>query len=160
MIEAFVRRICAEKGFVPVSEASLPADARPPQIEFLGIRPYWGSIMSLGILRADHRSERDWVALTDELYRFTSALRPLAGSVNGARLGSFGLLALLFFEGCSPQQIASVRSLKRGSAWRKDYLLSWACDLPAGRVHGHRGFPLVMYPGRRYIEAVIRGLAT
>jgi hypothetical protein len=159
VLEALVQRLCAEKGFIPASQASLPDDARPPQIEFLGIRPYWGSVMSIGILHADHRSEHDWVAVTDELYRFTSALRPLAGSVNGARLGSFGLLALLFSEGCSPQQAASVRSLRRGSAWRKDYLVSWACDLPAGRVHAHRGFPLVMYPGRRYLEMVIRGVA-
>jgi hypothetical protein len=115
--------------------------------------------MSIAVLRADHRTGKELVALADDLYRFTSTLRPLAGSVGGARLGSFGLFVLLFAEGCSPEQIASVRSLKRGSAWRKDYLVPWACDLPVGRVHAHRGFPLVMFPGRRYLEAAIRGLA-
>ena len=158
MLESLVQRLCTDKGFTSASDVALPSDASPPELAFLGVRSYWRSIMSVGLLRADHHTGEELAALADDLHRFTRALRPLAGSVSSTRLGSFGLF-LLIFESCSREQIASVRSLKRGSAWRKDYLVPWACDLHAGRVHAHRGFPLVMYPGRRYIEASIRGLA-
>jgi len=159
VLDSLFQRVCAEKGFAPASEVDLPAGVALPGFEFLGVRSYWGSVMSLGLVRGDRRSLESLVAVTDELYRFTSALRPLAGSVNGAGLGSFGLLLLVFSEGCSPEQRAGVRTLKRGSAWRKDYLVSWACDLPAGRIHRHRGFPLSMFPGRRYVETTIRGIS-
>jgi len=73
-----------------------------------------------------------------------------------AKLGSFGLLCFLYKNLVNPFAVDLIRGLKFGSVWEKDYCLCWSLDFDKGKVNVHRGFPLLMFPGRRYLERLLR----
>jgi hypothetical protein len=159
LIALLAGRLAKEKGFSPISTISLPSEITPPVLGFLGAREYWGSIMTLGPAEGDRLASAQIQQIATDFYRFTHSLLPLAGRIHiglaTTRLGSFGLLVFVFRAGCGSNVLAAVRSSKHGSAFRKDYAVCWAADVPAGRVHTHPGFPLTMFPGRRYLERVL-----
>jgi len=153
------RRLTSEKEFAQFSELDLPTPVAPPAIGFLGLREYWGSIMTIGLVEASRLGTDEIRALADEFYGFTHALLPFAGrfrvGLATTRLGSFGLIVFVFHAGCEDATVRLIQECKRGSAWKKDYCVCWALDAARGRVHTHRGFPLTMFPGRRYLERLI-----
>ena len=158
-ITSIARQLVADKGYLPAAEASLPTDAALPAVPFLGVREYWGSIMTIGLLDADRLTPSQIQQHATAFYAFTHGLLPLAGRLRiglaTTRLGSFGLLAFVFAGGCPPHKLEAVLSARHGSAFRKDYSVSWAIDVPAQRVHSHRGLPLTMFPGARYLKRLL-----
>jgi hypothetical protein len=115
--------------------------------------------MSVGLLDADGLSTAAIEAHSDAFYQFTHSLLPFTGSLRvglaTVKLGSFGLLVFVFRTGCTDEIVAAVRGGKRGSAFRKDYAVSWAIDIPAQQVHTHSGFPLTMFPGAKYFRSLL-----
>ena len=157
MIDVIIDRLCADKDFVPASQADLPAAVATPNVDFLGVREYWGSIMTVGVLRSDDLNQRVASEILESFYAYTSSLRPLAGKLSGTKLGAFGLLLLVFERGCPDEFRVDSKWRKRGSAWRKDYSLAWLIDIEEKSVQPHRGLPLTIFPGRSYLRSLISG---
>jgi hypothetical protein len=128
-------------------------------VPFIGVREYWGSMMTVGLLDADGLSTAAIEAHGEAFYEFTHSLLPFAASLRvglaRVKLGSFGLLVFVFRTGCTDEILAAVRGGKRGSAFRKDYSVCWAIDLPAQQVHTHSGLPLTMFPGAKYLRSLL-----
>jgi hypothetical protein len=163
LTEDIGRALVEQRGFTAVKDAVLP-DGSTLEIDaygFVGVRPYWGSMLACGLLAVRGEDDERVSRRAEEFFRFSSSLREFAGSVNGTRLGGFGLLVIISDGPTSPRFRKVVASQKRGSAWRKDYCLVWLLDHALRRVHRHRGFPLAMYPGRRFFESLLvdRGTA-
>lgn len=156
---AIAARLVAEKELLPAAAVELPAGLTPPDLAFVGLRGYWGSVMSVGLTLADGLTASDVTRQAAGFYAFTHALLPLAGRLTvgptTTRLGSFGLLAFVFSRGGPGDLVETIVRTKHGSAFRKDYAVCWALDLPGRAVHAHRGLPLTMFPGRRYLRRVL-----
>ena len=158
-IPGMADRLVAEKGFVPAAEVELPVATRIPDIAFLGIREYWGSIMTIGLVDADGLTASEVKTQSAAFYGFTHDLLPFAGrlpiGLANTRLGSFGLLAFVFPRNCPRPVVEAAIGTRHGSAFRKDYAVCWALDVPGGVVHPHRGLPLTMFPGKRYFRRLL-----
>ena len=59
---------------------------------------------------------------------------------------------------CSPEAVRFIRSQKRGSSWKRYYVVAWAIDLLTRQVHKHRWFPMGMYPGKKYFQNILSSL--
>ena len=157
--KSIAQRVFADKGFLSPAEVALPPEIALPPVPFLGLREYWGSMMTVGLLDADGLAPAAIEAHSDAFYQFTHSLLPFAGSLQvglaKVKLGSFGLLIFVVRTGCTDEIVSAVRRGKRGSAFRKDYAVSWAMDLPAQQVHTHSGFPLTMFPGAKYLRSLL-----
>jgi hypothetical protein len=162
-VEALAQAVVNEKNYVAAPDLSLPPDIVIPEFEFLGCRQYVGSVVSLALVDGSRVATAEVGQLLSNFYSFTSILTRFAGrlivGLGAIKLGSFGVLAFVFPESPSPQMLHAVRAEKRGSAWRKDYAVAWSLDVEAGLVHTHRGFPLTIFPGRRYLQHVLARVA-
>jgi hypothetical protein len=162
-LQELAARLVADHHLIPAASLSLVSPSDLPQFEFLGVREYWGSVMSVALVAGDALQVPDIQQSTERFYSFTRSLLPYAGKLvvglGSIRLGSFGLVGFVFSGGCPPERLEAIRRSKHGSAWRKDYAVAWALDLPAGLVHAHRGLPLRVFPGRAYFKRVLSTVA-
>jgi hypothetical protein len=160
-VAALAQRILTEKGFQHPTAMELPPGVNAPAWPFVGVREYWGSMMTLAILQADGLPEATVREHAQTLQHFASGILPLAGSLRtsggvAAKLGSFGLLVLVFEGGCAEPAVSALRRIRFGSGWQKDYVVVWIADLLARQVHKHRGLPFTIYPGLRYIRRLVK----
>ncbi len=156
-----------DKDFVPYNEAEdLLERVSPPAIQhaFLGVRSYWGSLISLAVIRGEMVHEVDVPGQAETYYRFVQALQPFAdslqvrhGGLNAGqvKLGSFGLMCYVFESGCSDQMAETIRTCRHGSLKNKDYVRCWVLDGHARRVIAHRWVPFGMFPGKRYLRSLL-----
>lgn len=73
--------------------------------------------------------------------------------------GSFGVLCFLFKRGVEPSAVEFVRALKLCLVRDKRHMVAWSLDVPARKVHKHRGFPLGLFPGHRVLEEALGAVA-
>ncbi len=158
LIESIASALVQERGFVPLANTGLDASrlVSHESYAFVGVREYWGSIMSCGVLPLPSNDEQVVSQRATEFYAFSSGLKSYAGSVGMTKLGGFGLLAILA-EGPTTQTFRKwVAAQKRGSAWRKDYCVVWLLDQAHREVFAHRGFPLRFYPGVDFFGRILK----
>jgi len=165
-IERLSQALIQEKGVRPVAELAL-ADTTPLKAEafdFLGVRLYWGSITSIAFVRAGDLTRLQIQGICEQFFSITKALAPLAGRLQistafktaAVSLASYGILCFVFEGGCRDDLMAFVQRQKRGDFMKKEYALFWVVDAQAGKVHAHRWLPFGVFPGRKYLEEVLR----
>jgi hypothetical protein len=168
-IERLSQALLQEKEFrpperLPVSD--LPSAAQPA-FDFIAIRPYWGSITSIALVKGDSLSETQIKDYCDYFWSITATLSRYAGTLQistafktaAVKLGSYGILCFVFEGGCGADLISFIQRQKRFRFASKEYSLFWVVDVPAGRVFTHRWLPLGVFPGRKYLEDVLAGRA-
>src|SRR5260370_25860193 len=97
MIDALARALIEERGFQPVGKLSISGG---PELDaslfsFVGIRHYWGSVMSCAIAPLGDDASTAVPRAAEEFSTFTRSLRHYAGRVGFTQLGSFGLLCFV-----------------------------------------------------------------
>lgn len=147
------------QGFQPLPR-ELPV---PAGLGFVGAKDHWGSVATCALAAADGlrpegiaRLAADFHALVQAQVAHAGSLaivRPL-GRPADVRLGSFGVLALVFERGCPPGALAAARAAKR-VADGKATTLVWAVDAPLRKVHPHKGLPFGVVPKARDLEAAL-----
>ena len=153
------RALLETRGFTSLADTDLQAGHTLglTAYDFVGVREYWGSMMACGVVTAGDQDLADVEECAQGFYGFSSSLKVYAGEVGlGTRLGAFGLLIVVTPGPASVEFRRGVRSLKHGSAWNKDYCLTWLIDLTSRDVVRHRGAPLGMYPGRKFFRELLR----
>ncbi|HEV8360062.1 MAG TPA: hypothetical protein VGR28_06370 [Candidatus Thermoplasmatota archaeon] len=150
-----------QDGFEPVpAEAQLPV---PQGLAFLGVKDNWGSLVTCSLALADGLGS-DGIAqlaaryheLIEAQLAHTGHLRvPAPGRAVDVRLGSFGVLCLVFERGCSAEQLAAAREAKRIAVKDKASTVVWAVDVPSRKVHRHKGLPLGVIPKPQVLEGAL-----
>jgi hypothetical protein len=156
--ERIADALVREAGYVPLENTELEASGLVSRdsYAFVGVRGYWGSIMSCALLRLTGEDNQVVSQRAAQFYGFSSNLRAYAGAVGPVKLGGFGLLAILAEAPTTERFRSWVASQKRGSAWRKDYCVVWLLDQSAREVFPHRGFPLRFYPGAEFFRRLLK----
>lgn len=168
-IQTLSQALLQEKEFRPPEElplSDLPSAARPA-LDFIAIRPYWGSITSIALVKGDLLSETQIKDYCDYFWSITVALARYAGTLQissafnttAVKLGSYGILCFVFENGCRPDLISFIQRQKRFRFASKEYSLFWVADVTSGRVFTHRWLPVGVFPGRKYLEEVLAGRA-
>ncbi len=167
LVDKVVHALRCSKGFVAHDDAGESVRRVPaPEFthEFLGVREYWGSQMSVAVVRGDKVDHDDVPGQAEDFYRFGNALLPLSGNLqvrygglNAGRvkLGSFGLMIYVFEHGCGSRTADKIRSCRHGSMKEKDYVRCWVLDGYCRRVITHRGVPFGMFPGKRFLRSLL-----
>ncbi len=146
-----------QRGFCSIAETDLVTSdlSDLTRFEFVGVRQYWGSMLTCGVLVIQDEDMATVEQCSQEFHAFSSSLRPHAGEIVGTRLGAFGLLLVLFDGPASSMFQRFVRSQKRGSARKQDYCLTWLMDVARCDVVRHAGLPFTMFPGRRFFLDIL-----
>ncbi len=161
-VERVGQALVQEKGFKPLAQLPLSdvTTVAPTAYDFIGVRLYWGSITSIALIRADGLTQPQIQDACQRFVQVTQALTQHTGtmeiSTKVVKLGSFGIICFVFENGCPAELVRFVQEQKRGNFGTKEYTLSWVIDAQAGRVHTHRLFPLGVFPGKKYLEDVLR----
>ena len=160
--ERIASALVQDRGFLPLQNTQLDANrlVGRHRYAFVGVREYWGSIMSCALLPLAHEDEQAVSDRAAEFYAFSSGLKVHAGSVSGTRLDGFGLLAILAVGPTTAGFRRWVGAQKRGSAWRKDYCVVWLLDQAAREVFPHRSFPIRFYPDADFFRRLLKGADT
>jgi hypothetical protein len=162
MAERIASALVQDRGFMPLENTQLDTSrlVGRQRYAFVGVREYWGSIMSCALLPLAHEDQQAVSDRAAEFYAFSSGLKAHAGSVSGTRLGGFGLLAILAAGPTTEGFRRWVAAQKRGSAWRKDYCVVWLLDQSAREVFAHRLFPIRFYPDVDFFRRLLKDDAT
>ena len=144
------------RDFIPVeaTEFTERQQLTAKRYDFVGVRQYWGSMFACGLVSVVEENEAKVGEIVDEFYLFSRSLRNYSGHL-GTRLGAFGLLVIIVEGPASSRFRNAVAAQKRGSAWHGDYCLVWLLDRSSREVFRHRGFPLTMFPGKRFFKHVL-----
>ena len=126
---------------------------------FVVTRLYWGTPVTIAAVLADDLTQDQLRQLADAHYALTVGQlqrfeNPLHGTV--VPKSSVGQLWLVFSRICDEGRLADARALKRRKL--TTVLLPWVLDLPNRQVHFHKGLPFMRFPGRRFLQGLLRSL--
>jgi hypothetical protein len=162
MAERIASALVQDRGFMPLEDTQLDASRLVGQhrYAFVGVREYWGSIMSCALLPLAHEDQHAVSDRAAEFYAFSSSLKAHAGSVSGARLGGFGLLVVLVAGPTSEgfrRWVAGPNGAPHGArttvscgGWTNRHATCFA----------HRWFPIRFYPDVDFFRRLLKGDAT
>jgi hypothetical protein len=158
-VQVLALALLQERGYTPLQGGDRAG------LDFLAAKDHWGSVLTLGMLRADGLAPSDLARRAEAFHALVAAqrahaatlvVRPTLGASHEVALGSFGILLLVHEGGAPPGAVEHARGLKRGGLREKTSSLVWTVDAPLRRVWGHRGLPLAgLDPPRRWVEQVL-----
>ena len=152
----------SEKGFASLETLDLPESdsLERDRYKFVGVREHMRSVVTIALQESDRLEVPAAASQFDEFCQFVAAIHRYAGSVGSTKMGSFGILLHTFNGDVAEELRQSLVAQKRGKIWRKEMCVSWVADLESRRVFRHRGLPIGMFPGSKWIAGVIqRGAA-
>ena len=155
-------RLLRELEFRSVEELDLAESHRQnlDRISFLAMRTYLGSLIAVGLVAADGLGPQDIAGRFGHFESFFDTLLEIGPTARGLVVdnltGRSGLLAFVFQTPPSDDQIEHIRGLRYGSAAKLGYCRAWAIDVKNTKVHKHRGFPLKIYPSKRFFQETLR----
>lgn len=161
-LQKLIQALVQQKGFLPIQKLALPElQAFPAEkYDFVGIREYLGSISTIGLVNADPLGEPELIDRCRQFASLTEGLQQHAGrlwvGLASTRLGSFGVLCFVFEREPSEAVIERVQQQRRILFLRKVHSVYWVIDARSRKIHPHRGLPLSTFPGKRYLEGVLR----
>ena len=141
-----------EKGFAPVAPAVREQLPGTPSMFYA---TYFGVPFFVTPLEADHLSEQE---LANLIHSYRELLASLRSSFTRGPFGltqMVGQLWLLYSHGCSDARLGHIRGLKHFGVWPPVTVVPWVVDLSTPRVHRHRGFPLFLWPGSRFLGSLL-----
>ena len=161
MLDHLSNALVEQKKFVPIDQFEFPeADQFDlSRFHFVGVRTVVGSVVTAALYRADELELDGALAVHKGFFAFTNSMRRNAGRMSGAKLGSFGVLMHFFQDGCSLEVSKALLSHKEGSAWGNNYCVSWVLDGKERKAIRHRGLPVTVSPGYRWVTRILQEAA-
>lgn len=157
-IDSIVKALIDDKGFNDVKNIDLLEKTilDPDIYHFVGVRSYWGSVTSCALISLADEDTAAATKAAQNYYSFTKSLRNYAARLGLTKLGAFGLLCFFSTFPCSDGFRDHIVNLKSGSARNQDYCLCWLLDAGHSRVYCHKGFPLTMFPGKKFFAGLLQ----
>ena len=120
---SFLReRLEGELGFRDLDSLGLAEEQRTrfEPLDFIGVRAYFGSLIGVGLVDGDALDLGEMARRADLFSEACDLIRQIGPTARGLVIENltavFGILAFVLRETASPERIAHVQGLRRGSA--------------------------------------------
>jgi len=169
VMEYLKNELIKDKKFSSVEKTKIPElqVIQQRNLDFIGSRKCWGSFFTILLIKGDRLGKDDIADFCNVVFSQVKESRKYANSMplfmlhfpfvwpSFLRLGSFGLICFVLNK-YDKELIEFIREQKNIDLQSRVITVSWILDIENVVVHTHKSFPLTIFPGRKYLENIIR----